>query len=153
MCTIEVRPYQITLTPKINASLAILHELVLELLAVEGAPGVSVACSSHSVDILAPGVSKRLVVEATSARLPKSREDTQVLRVGDSGTWNGNDIHLLSSPFSLSVAHCPLNLSWAWNLAPPGHRGSQAALDYINAMRFDGNGFSLDIERLLGGVR
>ena len=153
MCEIEPRPYQITLTPRANVPITSVLELILELKAVNGTLGVSVTRSSHSVDVLGPGVSKLSVVEACLNQITENGEEAHILRVGDSGAWCGNDLHLLSTPFSLSVADCPKNLSWAWNLAAPSHRGPQAALDYINIMQFSRGSFSLGIDRLVGGFR
>ena len=127
-------------------------ELVFELLAVNKLPGLSVTRSSHSIDVIGPGVSKLSVVEACIHQISEKQEESNVLRVGDSGTWSGNDLHLLSTPLSLSVADCPLHPSWAWNLAAPGHRGPQATLDYFDIMQFGPSSFSLDIDRLVGGV-
>ena len=45
-----------------------------------------------------------------------------------------------------------MNPSWAWNLAAPGRRGPQAALDYIDAMEFGSGIFTLDIDRLVEAV-
>lgn len=149
MCEIEPRPYQITLTPRVNVPATSVLEITLELAAVNGTPGISVTRSSHSIDVLGPGVSKLSVVEACLDHIVEKRDDAHILRVGDSGKWFGNDLHLLSSPFSLSVADCPMNPLWAWNLAAPGHRGPQAALDYINIMQFKRASFSLAIDRLV----
>lgn len=150
MCEIESRPLQITLTPRGNVPVTLVLELILELAAVKGTPGISVTRSSHSVDVLGPGVSKLSVVEACLDQIAEKRDEAHILRVGDSGTWCGNDLHLLSSPFSLSVADCPMNPTWAWNLAAPGHRGPQAAMDYINIMQFNQGSFVLDIDYLVG---
>ena len=150
MCEIEPRPYQITLTPRVNVPTTSVLAFVLELAVVDGTPGISVTRSSHSIDVLGPGVSKLSVVEACLDQIAGKRDEAHILRVGDSGTWCGNDLHLLSSPFSLSVADCPMNLTWAWNLAAPGHRGPQAAMDYINIMQINQGSFILDIEHLVG---
>ena len=152
MCEIEPRPYQITLMNRVDIPVTSVLELVSELLAVNESPGLSVTRSSHSVDVIGPGVSKLAVVEACIDQFSEKQEESNVLRVGDSGTWNGNDLHLLSTPLSLSVADCPLNPSWAWNLAAPGHRGPQATLDYFDIMQFGQGFFSLDIDRLVGSV-
>ena len=150
ICEIEPRQYQITLTPRRNVPASSVLEFVLELAAVAGTPGISVTRSSHSIDVIGPGVSKLSVVDACLDQIIENQEMAHILRVGDSGTWCGNDLHLLSTPFSLSVADCPMNPSWAWNLAAPGHRGPQAALDYIEVMQFDKGSFALDIDRLVG---
>ncbi len=152
VCEIESRPYQITLTPRGNVPLVWILDLILELAAVDGPPGIAVTRSSHSIDVLGPGVSKLSVVNACIAQITEREEKSNVLRVGDSGRWSGNDLHLLSTPLSLSVADSPMNPSWAWNLAAPGRTGPQAALDYINAMEFGSGTFTLEIGRLVEAV-
>lgn len=150
ICKIEPRPCQITLTPYENIATDSILEAVFELLMSERHPDIFVTHSSHSVDVLGPGVTKLSVVDACIDHFPATDRNVNILRIGDSGRWCGNDFDLLSTPLSLSVAACPINLSWAWNLAPPGHRGPQATLDYINVMQFSENIFSLDIDRLVG---
>lgn len=152
VCEIEPRPYQITLTPRKEVPSSWLLELVLELAAVNGPPGIAITRSSHSIDILGPGVSKLSVLDACHDQITERGEKSNILRVGDSGAWNGNDLHLLSTPLSLSVADCPMNPAWAWNLAAPGRKGPQAALDYMNAMEFGSGSFALDIDRLVEAV-
>ena len=152
LCEIEPRPFQITLTPRRDVPATWILELVLELAAVDRPPGIAVTRSSHSIDVLGPGVSKLSVVDACIDQITERGEESNVLRVGDSGTSSGNDLQLLSTPLSLSVADSPMNPSWAWNLAAPGRRGPQAALDYINAMAFGSGNFTLDIDRLVEAV-
>ena len=149
LCTIEIRPYQITVTPSDGASLTSVHRLILELLAVEDTNQMFVTRSSHSVDVLSRGVSKQRVVDAIRADLGAGQSDAPVLCIGDSGAWDGNDLQLLASPHSLSVGDCPLNSSWAWNLAPQSQRGPTATLAYIDAMRFGVGHFSMDIQKLV----
>lgn len=149
-CQIEPRPYQISLIMHPGCSLVSAMELILELLSVNRPPGICITRSSHSIDILGPGVSKLSVVQMCSQQLADTTSSPKVLRIGDSGTWSGNDLQLLSDPLSLSVAACPLNSSWAWNLAAPGHIGPQATLDYLSVMDFQHGSFSLNIDRLVG---
>lgn len=153
LCTIDMRPNQITITPESGASLTKTHQLVLELLAVEDTNRIFVTRSSHSVDVLGRGASKQKVVDAIRAELGAGQLDAPVLCIGDSGAWDGNDLQLLARPHSLSVGDCPANPSWAWNLARQGQRGPSATLEYINAMRFGNGHFLLDIERLVGKMR
>ena len=54
VCEIEPRPYQITLTPRGDVPSTWILELVLELAAVDGPPGISITRSSHSIDVLGP---------------------------------------------------------------------------------------------------
>src|SRR5262249_40413744 len=75
-------------------------EAVEQLLRDMGRPGVTALRSSHSIDMLAPGVSKRALVERLRASLSSV---TAILCVGDRGRWPGNDFFLLREPLSLSV--------------------------------------------------
>ena len=152
LCSIEARPRQITLIPGANAFLSTVHELVLELM-LTGVPSeIAVTRSSHSIDVIGSGVSKHSVVEACRKVVWSDHADGDILRIGDSGNWSGNDLALLSTPLSLSVDNCPKNTLWAWNLASPGHVGPDATLEYVRAMRFEDGAFTLGIDSLVGDI-
>ena len=152
LCEIEERPSQITLNPRENVSQSIVQQMILELAAERNMKDISVVHSSHAVDVLGPDVSKLSVVRACFDEFADGPEDSHVLRVGDSGSWTGNDFTLLSTSFGLSSADCPVNMDWSWNLAAPGHVGPDATLDYIGAMKFDRGVFSIDVKALVGEV-
>ena len=151
-CSIEARPKQVTLIPEANVLLSTIHELVLELMLTGGPSDISVTRTSHSIDILGSGVSKKSVVEACRKAVWSNHMEGDILRIGDSGNWSGNDFALLSTPLSLSVDKCPKNTLWAWNLASPGHVGPDATLDYVKAMRFDDGALTLDVDSLVGEI-
>ncbi len=71
--------------------------------------------SSHSIDIVSKGVSKRNVISAIVARANCLPED--VLCIGDRGLWPGNDFELLQMPLSLSADQCSSTEDRCWNLA------------------------------------
>lgn len=152
ICSIEARPKQITLIPTDIEFLPAIHELVLELMLTGGPPDISVTRSSHSIDVIDSGVSKQSVVEECHKAVSIGHLAGEILRIGDSGNWCGNDFTLLSSPLGLSVDKCPRNSLWAWNLASPGHIGPDATLDYVKAMRFDNSSFKLDVDALVGDI-
>lgn len=102
--------------------------------------GVSAVRSSHSLDLLAPGVGKRRLVEAVRDRLLNSSH-RGVLVVGDQGEWPGNDYELLTEPHSLSVDRVSPDHATCWNLLPPGVRGSQGVLWYFSQFRLKDNSF------------
>lgn len=106
--------------------------LVSERAEQHGRGQLRVVASSHSVDVLASGVSKLAGVGAVRGR---SREPKcgRVLCIGDRGRWPGNDHALLSEPLSLSVHEVSTDPETCWNIAPPGHRGVQALLGYLRA--------------------
>ena len=150
LCGIEERPTQISLVTKRNVPIPVVHDLINELLISGQFVTLAAKCSSHAIDVLAPGISKQAVVDVCNGILRSGSKQGHVLSVGDSGNWYGNDFDLLSTPHSLSVANCPTNTLWAWNLAGPGHVGPEATLDYINAMRFHEGSFTLDVDSLVG---
>ncbi len=152
LASFEVRVEQLTLMPEAHVPLELVQELVSEIVTDADIPDVSVMRSSHAIDILRADVSKHSVVEACLEVVRRDRLDGQVLRIGDKGDRTGNDFALLSNPYSLSVADCPKNTLWAWNLASSGHRGPSATLDYIQAMRFEGGEFRIDTSSLVGEI-
>jgi hypothetical protein len=91
---------------------------------------VTMVRSSHSIDVLAPGVSKAALVE----RLSREAAGEDILCVGDRGRWPGNDHQLLAGRFGLSVDEVSPDPSACWNLAPPGARGVEAALYYLERL-------------------
>lgn len=76
--------------------------------------------SSHSIDVVVSGVSKRSVVSFIASQANCLPE--QVLCFGDRGRWPGNDTELLESPLSLSADQCSLRRDRCWNLAGLKHR-------------------------------
>ena len=87
--------------------------------------------SSHSVDVLPPGVGKLAVVDAVQQKL---KNGIQTLCIGDRGSWPGNDAALLSHWPSVSVDEVSGSIATCWNLAPSGVIGPDAALRYLRAI-------------------
>ena len=128
------RPYQITLEAVRVLPESRLWDLAHEVIFIAGATDVCVTRSSHSIDIVATGVSKLNVV----ARLRQEIRQAPTLTIGDRGRWPGNDFELLKEPFSLSVDEINVDPRTCWNLAEPGQRGPAATLDYLRALKGDG---------------
>lgn len=125
------RPHQITLEAARVLPESRLWDLAHQVILIIGATDVCVTRSSHSVDIVAAGVSKLNVV----ARLRDEIGDAPLLAVGDRGRWPGNDYELLREPFSLGVDEISVDPATCWNLARPGQRGPAATLDYLKALK------------------
>mgnify|MGYP000643169892 CR=1 FL=1 len=113
--------------------------------------GATLVTSSHSIDIIAPGVNKANVVDYVVRRLnlPNGGVDT-VLCIGDRGHSPGNDADLLTHPLSLSVDEVNEDPSTCWSIAKPGLRFDLACLEYLTrlkpgktGMRFDMTGVRL----------
>jgi phosphoglycolate phosphatase-like HAD superfamily hydrolase len=129
------RRMQITVEPTGLAPTPFVWGIVQQLALEADVRGVTVVRSSHSVDVLAPHVTKQAIVRRVVETLGLG-ESAPVLCVGDRGQWPGNDFALLNEPHSLSVDEVSADPGTCWNLAPPGHRGVQATLDYLKALKF-----------------
>jgi hypothetical protein len=87
--------------------------------------------SDHSLDIVAPGVTKLDIVFACQEMTRLRHNSENILCIGDKGEWPGNDYDLLTSPYSLSVNTVSSNANSCWNIARSGHRGTQATMEYL----------------------
>jgi hypothetical protein len=124
---------QITIEPDLNINGEDVWGLVQRLIYTACAPGVAAVRSSHSIDVLAPGVTKLAVIARVGAFLT-DHPNASILCIGDRGRWPGNDYALLGSPFALSVDEVSPDPRSGWNLAAPGRRGVTAALDYLEGL-------------------
>lgn len=124
------RPFQITLEATRVMAVSRLWDLAHHFIRTTGAHGVTVTCSSHSVDVVAPGVSKLNVVR----RLRETVGDDPVLAIGDRGRWPGNDHELLGGPFALGVDEISPDPATCWHLGEPGQRGPAVTLEYLSAL-------------------
>jgi hypothetical protein len=134
---------QITLETTCPAIAPDLWSCVSGIVRSHGEVGVTAVQSSHSIDILAPGVSKQSLITALMERLPQSHEHSAILCIGDRGRWPGNDFELLQHPLSLSVDQTSSDPDTCWNLAPPSSRYVDACLYYLRPMKVHVGGFRL----------
>jgi len=131
--TMTIRKKQISLEPEPVWQLDALWELVGRHISRLNGTGISAVESAHSIDVLAPGVSKRNVVDTVRVFRSEAKR-ASVLCIGDQGKWPGNDSDLLSEAHALSVNTVSSDLSTCWNIAPRGYRGPQAALFYLRCL-------------------
>lgn len=106
---------------------------------------VAALFSTRSIDVIRSSTTKQTVVTALSA---SAAAGSHVLCIGDAGEWPGNDFVLLSNQFSLSSASVSPDPSTCWNLAPPGVRGCDATLAYLNALEVNDGIGKLNLEKL-----
>jgi Sucrose-6F-phosphate phosphohydrolase len=121
--------------------------VIVDALRHAGVDISNVVRSRHSVDILAPGISKSKLI----TRLIKSHklDPYHVLTMGDQGAWPGNDSSLLDHKFSLSVATPSRKLDRGWKFAPAHKRDVDATLWYLDAIVLQGQGyFTFDAGKL-----
>ena len=140
VCDVEVRPKQISLELKDAKSAVHLKRLAYDAILKSSSQGVKILESSHSIDILAPGVSKVSLVDYIADHFETSAANT--LCIGDRGEWPGNDYELLSMPLSLSVDTVSSDANSCWNIGKRGTIGVQTTIDYLRAIRQKKSEFS-----------
>ncbi|WPE24255.1 HAD hydrolase family protein [Shinella zoogloeoides] len=130
------RRYQITLEPRQFMAENRLWDIAHQLILRTGCREAIVTRSSHSIDIIASGVSKTNVIRQVQERLA----GRQVLTIGDRGRWPGNDYDLLNAPMGLSVDEVSVDPATCWNLAEPGQRGIAVTRSYLAALEVTDGG-------------
>ncbi len=149
LATCTYRRTQITIEPGSTAAMPRVWEIIHHVAHDSDVKGIRILRSAHSIDVLAPGVSKVRVFECLKQMYSRI-SPLNVLCVGDLGRWPGNDCDLLQFPFSLSVDEVSQDHRTCWNLAPSGHRGVQATLDYLRSIRVSRPGcFRVCVQDLL----
>lgn len=143
--TVTVRARQITIEVASDSSLVSLWDAIAHVVLTRPETGVTVVRSTHSIDLLDRGVSKRAVVSAI--RELSGMPNGHVLCIGDQGRWPGNDSVLLQEPFSLSVDEASGDQRTCWNLAPLGYRQAQAAVYYLRALYISKRGARIKLRR------
>lgn len=123
----EVRKFQLTVTGKGNIDPELLFDRVVAAFKRNELSDVTIVRSGHSIDILAPNVSKTNV----ATELHKIRGNISILSIGDSGGMYGNDHDLLAGPLSLSVDKVSSDPCACWNLGSRGQRGPAILEEYL----------------------
>ena len=141
----ETRAKQLTLQPNNGISTFSVLQVVQELIDKHKLDGLTVLYSSHSIDVLAPNVSKINVVRQLKEKIGRS---ANIVCIGDRGRYPGNDYTLLAEDFSLSVDEVSLYPETCWNLTHAGWRGVRGTLHYLNSINFGKGLFRFDIKRL-----
>jgi fructoselysine-6-P-deglycase FrlB-like protein/phosphoglycolate phosphatase-like HAD superfamily hydrolase len=139
----EAKGRQITLEAKSPFIIQDLWEHVSDMVPRHAATGVQLVQSTHSIDVLASGVSKRTLLTTVMERLRQNHRDPAVLCIGDRGRWPGNDFELLQHPFALSVDQSSQDPSTCWNLAPPSSRYVDACLYYLHHFEMEPGEFRI----------
>lgn len=99
--------------------------------------------SKHSIDVLASGVGKSLLI---ADLIQKHRiEPFKILTMGDQGAWPGNDSALLEHRYSLSVDVPSRRMDRGWKFAPEHKRNVDATLWYLERLKIAHGTFSLEL--------
>jgi hydroxymethylpyrimidine pyrophosphatase-like HAD family hydrolase len=142
--TVEAKGQQITIELLPNGDAKHLFSEVSQLMRRVDNCNLSIVTSTHSIDILAPFVSKRKVVEHVMAGLGPGSDPGSILCIGDRGCPPGNDADLLCHPLALSVDEVSADPRTCWNLAMPGLRFDSACLEYLNRLKIGKIGARFD---------
>ncbi|MCA9464395.1 MAG: hypothetical protein KC643_02975 [Nitrospira sp.] len=129
---VTLRKKQLTIEPKEVVPENFLWEIVQGQIFQEAECSTQILRSSHSIDIIASGVTKLAVIKIMSKNLKK---ELDILSIGDRGRWPGNDSKLLSSRYSLSVDEVSFAKDKCWNLCPAGIKGPQGTLYYLKKLQ------------------
>ena len=143
---ITAKGSQITVQLPTRAETSCMLEAISRIARDLAPPGVVVVCSTHSIDVLSPGISKLRLLEHFQQSL--GTDESRVLCIGDRGRWPGNDADLLHHPLSLSVDQVSRDPLTCWNLSPPGLRYDNACLDYLDRLVVRKKTASFSIEEL-----
>jgi len=112
-----------------------------------GCGRITAVSSSHSVDIIAGGVSKSNVVDYLVKELDLADCGAfSVLCIGDRGRAPGNDADLLRHRLSLSVDEVSEDPATCWGIAAPGLRFDLACLEYLKRLRPGKGGARFDVK-------
>jgi fructoselysine-6-P-deglycase FrlB-like protein len=92
--------------------------------------------SGHSIDVITEHAGKAKVVEAIAA-IVSCDPLLEILRIGDSGQFDGNDFELLNIGYGLSVASVSSLPGVGWNLLPLEKSNSAGTLHYLSMLEID----------------
>lgn len=93
-------------------------------------------CSSHSIDVLNENIGKNIVVESMG-KFANAIVNSEILKLGDSGDFEGNDFELLNQGLSLSVNTVSSLKDTCWNLLSKHYHGSIGAHYYLSSLEID----------------
>jgi hypothetical protein len=119
-------------------------EMVEEIVRDTKICGVTVVHSAHSIDILAPGVTKESVIRSLAITARESLAEA-ILCIGDRGRYPGNDHALLKGRYALTVDEASPDPRTCWNLAPLGFRNVAACRYYLSHLRPARSGLRLQL--------
>lgn len=121
------------------------REMVEEIVRDVKICGVTVVHSAHSMDILAPGVTKESVIRSVATKAITASSAEAILCIGDRGRYPGNDHALLKGPYALTVEEASPDPRTCWNLAPLGFRNAAACRYYLSHLRQSRGGLRLQL--------
>lgn len=132
---IETRPSQISILTNSSEQQSTVFRQLQHLQFANDFSNLRLVYSTHSIDVIAPSVSKLNLVNHLKKQL--SSQAKSVLCIGDLGMYPGNDFELLSTECSLSVDEVSPDLKSCWNMLPPLITGEDGVLCYLKCLELD----------------
>jgi HAD superfamily hydrolase (TIGR01484 family) len=142
---VQAKGSQITIELHQCLNRAALYREVIRIVAASTHAGLEVVTSTHSIDILAPGVSKRTILKHLKER---GISLSAILCVGDRGNWPGNDTSLLSHPLSLCVDEVSSDPATCWNISDSDQRYDTGTVELLSMLKLSAGSASFDITRI-----
>lgn len=138
-CQIDARPQQISIrSPGISVM-----DLISRIGMDQTDGKVRIVESGHSIDIIPAGVTKLNLHERM--RKEVGQGDLQILCIGDSGRWPGNDFEMLKTEYSLSVDKVSDAVDSCWNTLARDVKGEAGTLEYLRGTEIYGSYFMLGL--------
>jgi hypothetical protein len=140
-------PYQVSIRFRDGVDTEAMWFVVGDALRQAGLGVAAMVRSRHSIDVLAPDVSKSHVIANLIQKFRLFPHE--LLAIGDQGAWPGNDAALLEHRCSLSVDMPSRRLDRGWKLAPEEKRGVDATLWYLERTHLtSAAAFTVSFDRL-----
>lgn len=144
---IETRPFQLTIKISDHLKWPYYRELISNVLFKTNLSDICMLESSHSCDIVVKSKGSKLNIISSCIDLSKKFNcPAKFVCIGDRGRWPGNDVELLSQPYSLSVDEVSPDIFSCWNLAPAGKKNIEATLDYLKKIKWSESDHSFSFE-------
>jgi hypothetical protein len=142
LANIELRPKQLTVTPRVKyVSARSLLTPVQELLYNIHEGHLKIHLSGHSIDINPAKYSK-----ASTVKQLRNHTGAEVLVIGDQGQSPGNDFEMLmETKFSLSVDSVSSAPDRCWHLAPCNDRGPILLERYFDRFQIKNDCFTVRV--------
>ncbi len=94
---------------------------------------LKILSSPHSIDVIPIWISKRNVFKYINV----GKTNADIVSIGDSGQYGGNDYELLNHKFGLSVDKISDSLNNCWNFSPNGIKHLESTLFYFQHFAID----------------
>jgi fructoselysine-6-P-deglycase FrlB-like protein/hydroxymethylpyrimidine pyrophosphatase-like HAD family hydrolase len=147
----RLRPNQLSIEVAELAHSNRIRTMVIDIFNKAKLTGLQLFDSGHSIDIVAPGISKKNLISSLEKDIKHEQKLGSILCIGDRGEWPGNDFELLSTTYSLSVDNVSPDPDSCWNINIFARRGVRGTIEYLSALQFEKLSLRFEIDRIMKG--